>query len=817
MFDFKRYMDSVDRKAYHEGEFEWEEDGYKVTRTYNWTPPGCHDSCGVLLYTKDGELKKIEGDPLSPYNNGKLCMRCLNMLEAVNDPKRVTHPLKRVGERGENKWEQISWDEACEIIKDKVTSIWEEYGPQAICAMHGTGRNVNWQLPLLAQSVFLTPNVCMLFFSGAPCYIRPVSTIAILGDYLIADASQAFTDRYSNPDWRPPEVIVIWGNEPLVSNGDGYLGHWLNVCVQLGSKIICIDPRLTWWGARADVFLQIRPGTDAALAMAFLNVIIEEKLCDYEFIDYWCTQFDELAEMVKDTTPEWAAEVCWLDADAIREAARMYAKGNNSAIQWGLAFDQQRSAMQLQHAVTALMAITGNIDKPGGNTICHDAFNCSADYDCGSELIPPEVKAKKLTAHYGFGWDGQDCMADANADAILHAIETGFTPEGDPYPIKMVWFQGENSIACPSFDAGRSYEALKKVDFIVVADPIMTPSAVAFADLVLPIAMSVERDSARSWWYPIRTMKKVCSCGEAISDEELVVKLGHVLNPELFERLGWNTAEDLINWFLAGADGSRVCATTGLEGSEALENRGCGYTFKELNEKGGYLYDDWNAQYEKYAKGMIRQDGSLGFATYTGRVELVPGAYTAWGLDNNIHHTEPVTGPITTPDLMKKYPLIFSTGGRSWEFFHSEHRQYPLSREFHPHPLTMVHPQDAERYGIQDGEWIWIENMHGRFLQKAKVTKQVRPGIIHCEHGWWYPEKEAAEPELFAVFDSNPNNCIPNFETGDFGLGLDVKAGICRIYPYAEGDVLPGDQIMNKGGFGDYKVGSLQGFQTELK
>ena len=182
MFDYQKHLDAIDRKAYHEGELQWEEDGYTVTRTNQWSPPGCHDACGVLFYTKDDKLVKVEGDPLSPWANGKLCMRCLNLDEAVNDPTRVKYPMRRAGKRGENKWERISWDEALAEIKEKVTAIKEEYGTQAIVCVHGTGRNVNWQNPIIGHAALQTPNVCMLFFSGNACYTpRTVGAIAPIG------------------------------------------------------------------------------------------------------------------------------------------------------------------------------------------------------------------------------------------------------------------------------------------------------------------------------------------------------------------------------------------------------------------------------------------------------------------------------------------------------------------------------------------------------------------------------------------------------------------------------------------------------------
>lgn len=161
MVDYQGFLDSIDRKAYHEGEWQWEEDGYTVTRTYNYSAPGCHDSCGVLLYTKDGKLARIEGDPLDPYANGKLCMRCLDMVEMVESNQRLKYPMKRAGERGENKWERISWDEALDMIETYIKEEIDDkgLGRKSILVGHGTGRNINWQVPFIAGACFRTANV----------------------------------------------------------------------------------------------------------------------------------------------------------------------------------------------------------------------------------------------------------------------------------------------------------------------------------------------------------------------------------------------------------------------------------------------------------------------------------------------------------------------------------------------------------------------------------------------------------------------------------------------------------------------------------
>ncbi|MDR0350777.1 MAG: molybdopterin-dependent oxidoreductase [Coriobacteriales bacterium] len=803
MADYAEFLEGIDRAAYHEGEFQWEEDGYTVTRTYHYSPPGCHDSCGVLLYTKDGQLARVEGDPLAPYSGGKLCIRCLNMLESVNSPQRVRYPMKRLGEKGANDWERISWDEAYGIIEAKVREIWASDGGNSIFVFHGTGRNINWQVPWFAKVAFKTPNIGTFGFTGFSCYLpRVCGSMAPLGDFPIADAAVCHDDRYANGQWQAPECIVVWGNEPLKSNGDGYLGHWLVQCVQMGSKIISIDPRLTWWGARADYFLQIRPGTDAALGMALLNVIIEEGLYDAEFVDLWCTGLDELYASIKDKTPEWAASICWLDAEDIRGAARLYANSKPSCIQWGLAFDQQMSAMALNLVACDLMAITGNIDVPGGNILVRNAFDINAGYSSGEDSLPPEWAAKKLTSSYTFGRQGAEYIALADSDCMLYALETD-----EPFPVKMIWCQSSNTIACPTQDAPRVHAALKRCPFVVNADPYITPFSIAYADILLPVAMSCERNSARTWWTPARSMSKVCEYYEAKSDEQIIVELGSRLNPEIFE--GINNDVDLIDWFLALRSGSFIQSNESATGMGGLTEEGgteayldeFNKDFAGLAQAGGYQYDSFNATYRKYEKGLLRGGGQLGFATPSGRIELAPTTFVAWGLSPTPYHTEPIESPISTPELAKDYPLILTCGGRSYEFFHSEHRQLPTMRELHPQPLVTINPTTAERYGIKAGEWVWIENDRGRFRQIAKLSPEVNEKVVHAEHGWWFPESEPAAPRLFDVFESNPNNCTRVMQTGEGDIGSSIKSMICKIYPYREGDLLPSEQIERFGGW----------------
>ena len=737
--------------------WRWEEDGLTVTRTASWSGPGCHNICGLLVYSKDNKIIKVEGDPDSSFNQGRLCVRCLSLPHVVHHPNRLTHPLKRVGGRGEGKWERITWDDAYDTIVTRVRQIQQEYGPEAILAITGTARNtIQWPTKL-ALSGFKSPHGSTVFLSGLCCYI-PRGTLLkeIQGHFGVADFSEMFPDRFDSPNWVAPKCIIIWGNNPVITNADSSMGYWVVECMKRGSKLIVIDPRLTWLASRADLWLQIRPGTDAAVALGMLHVIIEQELYDKEFVENWTSGFERLKERVKQYPPEKAAEISWVPKDKILEAAKLYATSKPAAIQWGVAIEQSTIAASNILAITSLWGITGNLDVPGGNII-----NVSGEtpeippLDWGIEDVSEESRQKRIGAKE-YPW-----LLMAHPDM---AIEQMITEK--PYPLKMLWLQGTNPLACTGSDPRKLYEGMRKLDFVVVLELFMTPSAMAFADVVLPATTGLERDSIRneigngsSWWGPARTINKIVQVGECKSDEEIILELGKRLNPQGFP---WANVEEMLNSLLQKS----------------------GMTFEELREEGAGVYRPF--QYKKYEKGLLRTDGKPGFNTLTGKFMLYVPAFEAAGLDPLPYYEEPLESPISTPELAKEYPLVLTTGARTWSFFHSEHRQISTLREINPAPLLEIHPETAQKLGISDGDWVWIENSHGRCKQKAKLTPTIDSRVVHAQHGWWFPEKPGPEPSLFGVWESNPNQLIPWSTVGPSGYGAPLKNQICKVYKVKE-------------------------------
>ena len=620
----------------------WKEGDLTATRTTMWSGPGCHEGCQVIFYTDDdGKLVKVEGDPNSPFNQGRLCMRCLELPELVNHEERLRYPMKRAGKRGEDKWERVSWDEAYDIIEEKVRAFQEKDGPESIISMIGTGRNVSQVIAHNQYANFGGPDLTLCFLSGDSCMLpRTALCYVVMGNQWVADMSQFRPDRYENdPEWQIPECIVIWGTNPVVCNSDAFLGHWIVEAMKRGSELVTIDPQLTWIASKSKYWLRLRPGTDAALALGMMNVIIGEDLVDHDFIDKWTYGFEALAERVKDYPVEKVAEICWVEPELIVEAARFYAKAHPSTIQWGLAVDMSKIGTPTAHAIACLAGITGNIDNPGGNILIDQACGLEFGYNSGIEYLKEGMVEKRLgnskynLKKYGF-------TASSQSDAILEACETGLDEKGDPRPVNMLWIQSSNPITNMGQDAPRIYRAMEKVPFICVVDLFKTPFIVACADLVLPCAMSNERDCIRVWFDPVRSLTKCSSFYEAKEDEQIMIDLGHRLAPESWPE--WvKEPRDYMNW--------------------RLQVGNCGFTMEELeNDHAGMIYNDF--RYYKYEKGLLRPDGQPGFMTPTGRYEFYISLFDSWGVDALPFYEEPPTSPVSTPELAEEYPLVLTTG-----------------------------------------------------------------------------------------------------------------------------------------------------------
>ena len=746
--------------------WRFEEDGLTVTRGCAWSPPGCHPTgCGIKTYVNsNGELVRVEGDENHPITNGRLCVRCLTIRDYVYNPDRVLYPMKRAREdRGKNKWERITWDEAYDTIAEKVKYFKDKYGAESILVMGGTGREGGPMLPAYAHACLGTPNACYTQ-SGYSCYIpRVAGTTYVMGaTYPEMDYAGGLPGRYDDPMFKLPELIVFWGKEPLPSNGDGLFGHAAIDMMRRGSKLMSIDPRVNWVSTRADWHLRLRPGTDAALGMAMLNVIIEEDLYDHDFVEKWCYGFEQLAERVKEMPAEKAAEICGLDANQIREAARVYAAAKPAQIAWGLAIDQKSNGVQAGHCIMALEAITGNIDVPGGQLI--GDVNDGLELGFGWNNLGPELQSKILGIKEYPAYVG--LVLNAQCDMVLDALEAG--DDAKYYPFKMGVFEDTNFLAgtCAA-QPKRWHDAMvKNLEWCFGIDVWMTPTIQATCEIFLPLSSTVEHDTVVYTHYgasPIMAgaVNKSITVGDCKGDCEIFYELGLRCMPINFEKYK-DYYDFLADYRLAYKR-----------------------TFEELREEVVHQKTEMCGYY-KYESGRLRPDGMPGFNTPTGRVELYSTMFRQFGEDPLPYYEEPQFSPVSTPEKMEEYPFVLTTGARTYCYFHSEGKQIPYLREMNPDPLIEINPEDALKYGIADGQWVEVASPFGKCVLKAKVSQIVKPGVVHAQHGFWFPEKNPEEPSLYEVWRSNINELIPHFMVGKLGFGAPFKCLICSVKPVSE-------------------------------
>lgn len=686
----------------------------------------CHGGCGVLVHVTDGKVVKVQGDPESPLNRGKICPKGAASIEQLYHPDRLKHPLKRAGERGQGKWERISWDEALDTIANKINEIKKEYGPESIVLGQGTGRHHYRHLVRFAHAIG-TPNWCEP--GAAQCFHPRVNVGGMTyGDLPICD-------YYGEIN---PRCVLVWGHNPVISGADGEIQFRVKECLKKGTKLIVVDPRRTELAKKADLWLQVRPGSDDALALGMIHVIINEAIYDKEFVEKWTVGFEQLAERVQEYPPEKVEEITWVPGEKIKEAARLFAQTKPGVVEWGVAIEHTPNCLQTVRAVALLPGITGNIDIPGGWIL---GMHATQDFPLLLDTLPEEIKAKRLGAEQFKILSGAKAgFPSSHIPAVLDAMDTGH-----PYPVRAFLVFGSNSLV--SYANGKQvYDRLQKLDFLSVMDLYMTPTA-ELADIVLPAASWLEVDQVVG--LPFRAdnvvlaQQKILNMWECRQDEDVFIALARRLNL----RVGKEDLEDIFNHQL-----------------EPL-----GITFDRLKEVGAVSVP---FQYRKFEES--------GFHTPSGKVELRSSILEKYGYDPLPYYQEPPESPVSTPETAKEYPLILITGGRSQYFFHTEFRQIPSLRKRDPDPIVEIHPETAGKAGIRDGDWVWIESPRGRITQKARVTEGIDPRVVNVQHGWWFPEEPGPG---HGVWQSNANVLTNNGPPYDPAMGTyQLRALLCKVY-----------------------------------
>lgn len=737
----------------------------------------CHAKCRLLLHSENGRLTglaedtstRISGTTFPPV---KACNRLRGAKEWMYHPDRVNFPLKRIGEKGEGKWQTISWEQAFDEIADRLKEIKEKHGAEAIGATTGTGRTME---DMTGRFFYLlgSPNT---IGETQICYSpHMVVGITMLGWSTRMYAAHARAGRTLESGAVVPKTkcFLLIGMNP--AQCAPRLWKPLRDNKKLGGRLIVIDPRRTESAEMADIWLQLRPGTDTALLMSMINVIIEEKLYDKEFIEQWCHGFDELVKRAQEYSPEKAAEITWVPAGKIREAARMYALNKPASAIMGMGIEHSHKAIEATQAKFILGAITANIDALGGDYVPGPSRLRPLSEIELSEMLSPEQRKKTLGGDRFrlFSWEafdyvqsyvekmwGRKCgmaraWVSAHAPTLYRAIITG-----EPYPVKAMITVASNPMVTPA-NTKLVYRALKSLELYVVMDYWMTPSA-EIADYVLPVASWMERPTLMDNF----GIEASTFGGEKGLPSTIPGEYDHMTDYEIFRGLGLRLGqENYWPW-------------KNLEETFDYKLEPLGISFDEFIAQGGF--DAPRPEYKKYEK--------RGFATPTGKIELYSTVFEKFGYDPLPSYEESFENPVSTPEIAKEYPLMLITGGRFHPMFHSEQRNIDSVRRRHPNPVIQINPQTAEELDLHTGEWIWIETLRGRIRMKCQLFSGINPGVVHCEHGWWFPELPGEEPWLHGVWESNVNVLTEDNPDicNQLSGGWPLKTALCKIYKVKE-------------------------------
>ncbi len=708
----------------------------------------CPAGCGVNIHMVNGRIDRLT--PLKGHPNGIVCPRGLRAREVVYSPDRLLYPQRRVGARGESEFERITWDDAYEILVENLQRIAREQGPEALVIYTGRGNFEYGLNEAFAPSgtVESSANAVLFPFGspnttgvGALCYAAygMLASRACFGDYMrnvIEDVDNA-------------DLILVWGGNPSTDSSPINLPR-LKRARRRGAEIVVIDHRRseTAKATRAE-WIGVRPGTDGALALAMIQVLIEEDLYDHEFVERWTHGFDDLRAYVQTFTPERAERITGIPAEGIRRLARSIARSKGCSIMTYTGLEYSNSGVQAIRAVWILQALAGHLDRPGGKLFkMRDRPQVRRILTDPPADGPPPIGKDEYPLYY-------EVRREAHAVMLPQAIL-----EGRPYPVRGLIISGSSLItAWPNPDLWR--RSLAALDFLAVVNRFPTADA-AYADLLLPATTMFEIESYMIYDGYLQLRQRVIEPrGEARND--------YLIFAELARRLGY---------------GHRWPQTEEALIEHALD--GVGVSLAELRaHPEGVPFPVPEMRYRKYESGLLRADGRPGFDTPSGKFEIASEWLRQAGYDPLPIYVEPREGPLADPVLAKEYPLVLNSGARTQSGFRSQHHNIPSLAAKHPHPLVDIHVRDAAARGIRDGDEVVVTSPRGRVVFHAHVTEDIVPGVVEANMGGGGPLGPRAWRE------SNVNE-LTDFENRDPISGFPVyKALLCEVEKRVQGKRLP--------------------------
>jgi anaerobic selenocysteine-containing dehydrogenase len=712
----------------------------------------------MLVEVEDGRPTRFIGDLENPVGAGKLCIKATPTLELHDHPDRVNHVLKRIGRRGEGRWERIGWPQAMEEIAAKLAAIRDRDGPESLAllggTMHGPADWSGWRF----ASQWGTPN---FINQGRNCGAGSVITeTAMYGwDTVTVPVLPGMT-----------KCFIMWGANLAESNP--WAWQTVRQLVADGDlKLIVVDPRRTKSAEIAHLHLALRPRTDGALALGMIHVLIEESLYDRAFVEQWCLGFDDVRAIAAEWTPERAADITGLAPELIVDAARMYGRNRPARLSFGVSTSQigegaSRSALLGQ---SILRAITGNLDVEGGESFNDDPYEL-LDYTSNigfanlmdhpartrDNVNAREVPVSSVAGYSAFrramarvhpdGHHAAQYMLFASQPHVYRAVL-----EGDPYQVRAIVVQcGEPLVNYGGAKLAHEAFTSDRLELLVVMDLWQTPTA-QLADYVLPAADFLEHSELAMRWGFTRAFAAAQQVTSPLYDRHNDYDFWAAMGRRLLDPADWpETLDEMFDRFLAPS----------------------GRSFREWTDGPRNWYAPKRDRWKSYEE--------RGFATASGKVELVPPLLAEFGIDPLPTYTGP---PYARPDVEREdeYPLQMITGSRVMAYMGSTLRQARRLAAIHPDPIVEIHPDTASALGIGDGDWVVIERPEGSIRQRARLTEGIERRTVNVTGYWWDPSRQPG-PDLSGVWESNVNVITPTRTDLSSFVGDQPLRGMrCRV------------------------------------
>jgi anaerobic selenocysteine-containing dehydrogenase len=779
----------------------------------------CTAHCATIATVENERVVGLDPDHDHP-NGGVMCLKGKAAPELVYNPDRLNFPLKRTRPKGERDpgWQRVSWDEALDDIAERLLRIREQHGAQALALGKGTksGTSVDDVERWLGR---------FLYSFGSPNW---VSTTHVCNWHKDTGFSYTFGSTIATPDLAQSKSFLLWGHNP--SSTSLILAHDIVAARNGGMKTVVIDPRRIGIGTQADILLQPRPGTDGALALALIHCLMEEGWYDAGFARRWtngpfllnlaadrllnesdlCADgspqryivwdelsneavsydpvegqyerdrlqpalfgtrilhgkngeaipcqpvFEKLAELAAAFAPERSASITRVAAEKTWQTALLLVHNRPVSMYMWNGLGQHTNATQTSRAIASFYALLGDFDSAGGNV---NFPKVPVNDVGGKEFLSREMAARRIGREkkpLGPPAKPGNCTAYDIFTAIL---------EERPYPVKAFLSFGSNPVMSNA-DSRRARQALTVVELGVAVDLFMTPTA-ALCDYVLPATSFLEMSNLTTAFehrsagkthlqYRPTVVQPLC---ERRSDTWIVF--------ELAKRMGFGKN------FWEGA----------IEAGYEYELAPSGVTLEQLKRSPGGISLPARPSYQKFSQ-KSNNGAARGFATPSKKVELYSETFAAHGYRPLPEYVEPALSPISRPEIAAQFPLVL-TNAKFTNYVHSQQRALPSLRKTAPHPTADIHPATAALYGVKNKEWMMVESPRGAIKVKARVTTNIIPGVICCQHGWWQDCKELDLPgyDPYESGGSNLATLIGTELADPISGSLPHRSYLCRVRP----------------------------------